>query len=246
MVCPRRKPCGFTLIELLVVVAIIALLIGILVPSLSKARETARATHCASGLRQWGFAMSYYLNDYAQFFPQEGAGGSNTLVGAWYNELPPYVNAPKYGDIYNGSALSSTDDGYKNSWIWYCQTRLQQTKNSGTNKNSFHYAMNAVLNGTGTFTPNYSSQNYLRLLSVPEPANTPFMFETDANGPADSPSAGTTNLARARHFGNAFNMLFMDQHVAVLKGADVGVPPMVGIYYVNASPTRITWGPFKN
>ena len=51
---------AFTLIELLVVVAIIALLLAILVPSLSKARELAQEANCAHNMKQWGLAFLLY------------------------------------------------------------------------------------------------------------------------------------------------------------------------------------------
>lgn len=85
-----RRATGFTLIEVLVVVAIIALVIVILLPSLSRAREQVRGVACRSNMRQLGTGMYYYIADH-QVLP-----GTHSLFyfqslfgGAW--SRPPGV-----------------------------------------------------------------------------------------------------------------------------------------------------------
>ncbi|MBN1346654.1 MAG: prepilin-type N-terminal cleavage/methylation domain-containing protein [Phycisphaerae bacterium] len=70
----RRPHLAFTLIELLVVVAIIALLISILLPSLSKARAQARTSICASRISQLTKTMLMYAEDYGETPPFMGIG----------------------------------------------------------------------------------------------------------------------------------------------------------------------------
>jgi len=65
---------GFTLIELLVVVAIIALLVAILMPSLAKSRDLARTASCSVNLRTSGLAVNMYASDFSEY-PLEGPPG---------------------------------------------------------------------------------------------------------------------------------------------------------------------------
>src|SRR5437016_2259309 len=98
-----RRCRAFTLIELLVVIGIIAVLIGILLPSLVAARGNAQTLRCQSNLRQWALAMHLYANDNHQYLPRRGQGEQTTAQitrpSDWFNALPAMMKKSSYMDL---------------------------------------------------------------------------------------------------------------------------------------------------
>ena len=85
---------AFTLVELLVVISIIALLVGLLLPAMSKARKVAIETKCQANLKQNGVAFEAYANDFKRLLPFPN-------IQSWLG----YPYAMGWGSVYNQGAL---------------------------------------------------------------------------------------------------------------------------------------------
>ena len=111
-----RRRAAFTLVELLVVIGIIALLISILLPTLSRAREAGNRVACASNLRQLGIAFEMYLNEHKGTYPPawfhddltvSGYGGQPGRNISWATLLRQYTGVSNTSTLKISSRPSS-------------------------------------------------------------------------------------------------------------------------------------------
>ncbi|MEM9419661.1 MAG: type II secretion system protein [Planctomycetota bacterium] len=153
----KDNQAGFTLIELLVVISIIAILVGILLPVLGKARKASYAARCQSNLHQIGVAMFAYATDHDDFLPDAQTTGGHgyriepgTELGTQYG--PAFAGIGAGGDPIEKLGLAAVlqDQEYMQAsgGTWVCPAARPEFQENG---NTYTFSTDASLATTRTF-----------------------------------------------------------------------------------------------
>ncbi len=163
---PTRCRAGFTLIELLVVIAVITLLIGLLLPALRGARETARASVCLTNQRSIISVLAQYADDAKRYIPRECGSGhfaipavpqdsvpaldaSERLDISWAFSLRPYLD--QRADVENKTG-GLGDDRFTLAPYYHDPARPKDAHNVHYANNGLRFSAPGVL-GAGTKPP---------------------------------------------------------------------------------------------
>ena len=203
----KKRYSGFTLIELLVVIAIIAILAGMLLPALSRAKLSAQKTQCANSMRQLSLAILMYSSDYGDTLPRSSHPAFRFRVYPWPRQIYPL--------IYPGaSASAQPNDDLLMKGVYHCPKLIQKDRRS--------YGINVYFELNEGDEYEGWPATWRKITSIPNPTRTILLAEN--NNSSDHIMAHfwnpdpPTEIATIRHgLDGQSNYTFLDGHVEGLK-----------------------------
>ncbi len=159
-----RKRSGFTLVELLVVIAIIGVLVGLLLPAVQAARESARRTQCTNNMHQLGIAIHTYHDTQKKLPSSVRPYAAFTVRAGVFALLLPYIDRKDLWDIYDLSKTWSDNTTTQNLKVSSTQVATYECPSSPT-----HGIQDIVPDGVGpgqTWTPVVAVGDYAASLGV--------------------------------------------------------------------------------
>lgn len=224
----RLDRAAFTLIEVLVVIAVIALLLSILLPSLGQSRKSAKATLCLSNVKQMGTALVFYQNDNKTYYPGHHTQSGPVIV--WPTRLRLYTDG-------SHSIFWCPDNDPAFKWVRLVQSGAKAeygydlNERRLTNSTGFSYGYNDW--GVQEFTkPHLGLGGWVGHKDFGEVRESKVLFPSEmvcigdsksdynwdtALDPTDVPDA---EWPSSRHFGGA-NIVWADGHGAPHKQRDL-------------------------
>ncbi len=254
---------GWSLVEVLVVAAIIAVLSGMLLPMVSRMRETTNRLLCANALRQWGMALTAYAPDNRGCVPRS-PGYDWPAAANWsmdVNDLGPWPNQFSVGRVIE-YLPGATFDNATRTWnftagLYLCPSQKSMTGGGGlwgtsttwTTYCYFAWSSHWPYWAPGVWGGAVSDLGRERLMGRRlDGANRILMQDLVVDHGAGRGGFHANHMRERKNFGSPFellgaNQLFGDGHVAWKPGADydpAGIVAATGQSYASTMPPG--WG----
>jgi prepilin-type N-terminal cleavage/methylation domain-containing protein/prepilin-type processing-associated H-X9-DG protein len=195
----RTRKAAFTLVELLVVIGIIAVLIGILLPALNRAREKGRQAQCLSNVRQISMAFFMYANENKGWFPAPAVFGGGLGSQNVSNMSPTWIGRDEDWIAWRNKQPDDPLEGAIIPYLGNASPSVMRCPSDELNRTEIDVF-------GGPFVYSYNMNSYLSFGTVYHPASaSPNTQTPDTGGPTPNTS-GWNNIRAANRWGVAWKI----------------------------------------